>query len=383
VHYFLATEAPGKSEVDAFVEKVQKRVDKAVRRAEGGDHFADRVHIITKSIDKLDWLETAYTTPLPGFAIDRFQRIRELGSWADVTKYDPALEAASGWPWSDNLGYAAHEVQRFNYESDLDDRVRDPKWTTFYLLYDEPLWSSGNNTWDVELPDAATMAGFDTLLVDLQHRCDTSLMEYGNCDAWDQIQDFWLCQPDDPTVCDLELARYITTYHREGRWLADASELLGYLSEGGTFRMQLRGARGGHFVTTRLLFGNEGKGGHPYRTEKLWTGGGFDENYDDNHPPITIDVPADATKVHLSVIVTGHGFGNTPNCSEFCDHQHNFEAGGQTFTAEHPTIEDQEGCLKQIPQGAVATSTAPGGSTAPAGALGCRSSPGCSTSPTR
>ncbi|MFT4627319.1 MAG: hypothetical protein ACI8PZ_006003, partial [Myxococcota bacterium] len=29
------------------------------------------------------------------------------------------------------------------------------------------------------------------------------------------------------------------------------------------------------------------------------------------------------------------------------------EVGGQTFIAEHPTIDDQEGCLKQIGQGAV------------------------------
>ena len=65
------------------------------------------------------------------------------------------------------------------------------------------------------------MASFDTLLVDIRHICDTASQEYGNCDAWDAVERLMLCSVDDPSDCSEELARYITTYHREGRWLAD------------------------------------------------------------------------------------------------------------------------------------------------------------------
>ena len=190
--------------------------------------------------------------------------------------------------------------------------------------------------------------------MDLEHACDPTRDEFGNCDAWDAIQTLFVCDEADPESCDdLELARYITTYHREGRWLADASPMLPFLRSGGERRFHLQGARGGHFVSARLLFANTGKGTAPLAIERLWEGGSFDENYDANHPPIEVAVPADATKAELVVVLSGHGFGNDPNCAEFCDHQHTFTVGSASYTADHPNMGDQEGCLKQVDQGTV------------------------------
>jgi hypothetical protein len=68
---------------------------------------------------------------------------------------------------------------------------------------------------------------------------------------------------------------------------------------------------------------------------------------------MTIDVPADATRVHLSVTLTGHGLTDAYNCAEFCDHQHTFSVGGESYLASHPEMGSIEGCLDQIDNGTV------------------------------
>jgi len=103
----------------------------------------------------------------------------------------------------------------------------------------------------------------------------------------------------------------------------------------------------------RLLLGNRGKGGVPYHVEHLWEGGNWGDDYNDLHPPIEVDIPADATKVYLQATLSGHGMSDQHNCAEFCDHQHSFTVGNQTYVAEHPAMGDLEGCLKQIHLGTV------------------------------
>lgn len=354
VHWFFVTTGGG---VQGFVDGMVGRIEGVLELlpAELADHWRSRAHVVTERADRLDsWIPDALAVTGRGFGIDRFQRIRHFGNLADVTRFSPELQAAGAWSWEDNLAYLGHEVQYYNYESDRQDAMDAVDWTSVYLHYDEDLASTGRTDVDVELPDAATMATFDTLLVELQHTCDPTRDEFGNCDAWDAIQTIFACEADDPTSCgDLELARYITTYHREGRWLADASPMLPMIREGGKRRFHLRGPRGGHFVSARLLLANRGQATKPFAITPLWEGGSFDETYDESHPPMTIDVPADATGADLVVVLSGHGFGNGPNCAEFCDHQHTFTIGGQSWTADHPNMGDQEGCLEQIDQGTV------------------------------
>jgi hypothetical protein len=50
-----------------------------------------------------------------GLVIDRFQRIQGMGSFADVVRYDQAAADAGGWPWSNNVAYAAYEARRHNF----------------------------------------------------------------------------------------------------------------------------------------------------------------------------------------------------------------------------------------------------------------------------
>lgn len=356
VHYFFATQTGDEAAMQAFADAMDVRLDSALM--ELGEAWEpwwrERVHVLTEPIGgRTDWVGQAFGSGAPGFGVDRFQRIRHIGQLADVLRPNNDLAQAGYWSWEANVAYVAHEARYYNYRSDLQDRLDAVDWDEHYLFYDEGIWQTGRSTATVELPDAATMAGYDTLWVDLSHLCDPSLQEFGNCDAWDANNQLHLCDPDEPAVCDDLVARWITTYHREGRWLVDASEALPRLKEGGTQRFRYGGARGGHYITARLLFANTGKGAVPFAMEPLWEGGGWGETYNDDHGPMEITVPADATAVHLSVTVTGHGMSDPHNCAEFCDHQHRFTVGGDTFVAEHPEMGDRLGCRNQIENGTV------------------------------
>jgi Peptide-N-glycosidase F, C terminal len=354
VHYFFLTTDTGAS---SFAESMAERISGALGTlsAEEQEWWAPRLHAVTKQADRLDgWVAEAMTAGGEGFAIDRFQRVRQFGGLADVTRFDPALDSAGYWPWQANLAYVAHEAQYYNHESDRQDRLDAVQWTPVYLFHDDPIAATGNSTVDVDLPDAATLATFDTLWIDLTHACDPTQMEFGNCDAWDAIETLYLCAVDDPTDCTEELARYITTYHREGRWLADASQLLPLLADGGRRRFQLGGTRFGHFNSLQLLFGKTRADGRvPFAMERLWEGGNWTETYDAEHPPLTVQIPADATEVKLHVTLSGHGGESDDNCSEFCNHVHTFTVNGVPYVASHDDIGDDQGCLKQIDQGTV------------------------------
>ena len=68
---------------------------------------------------------------------------------------------------------------------------------------------------------------------------------------------------------------------------------------------------------------------------------------------LAVPIPASAKKVELRAIISGHG-GATDNCAEFCNHQHEFTVGGKALLKDYPEVGDQEGCLAQIGQGALA-----------------------------
>ncbi len=353
-YFFVSMEDSGK--VGDFTDGMDSRIEGVLSKKNEANRswWSERLHVVTKGSPRIkNWVSDAMTASGQGFAIDRFQKLRAFGGLADVTRPSNELNSAGAWPWEANLAYIGHEALYYNFEAEREDELALTDWTVRYLFVDEHLAGSSKTHVDVDLPDAATMATFDTMLIDLTHACDNSSQEFGNCDAWDAVQKLALCRPDDPDTCDMELARYITTYHREGRWLADASQLLPWLKEGGVHRMQVQGSRHGHDNTVRILLGNQGKGAVPFALEELWKGGSWNADYNANHPPVTIDVPADAKRVYLQALLSGHGMSDAHNCAEFCDHQHTFTVGGGSFVASHPAMGDQEGCLKQIGLGTV------------------------------
>ncbi|MEC8276964.1 MAG: peptide-N-glycosidase F-related protein [Myxococcota bacterium] len=154
-------------------------------------------------------------------------------------------------------------------------------------------------------------------------------------------------------ACDTEIGRWITSYARGGHWIMDSSPALAMLKEGGDREIRFQSSYSyGNTLTFHLS--NQGKSGQAQQMIPLFTGGSFNENYNSAYEPVEVDVPADATRVELYAVISGHGWGaEVENCAEFCNHTHHFTVNGTEFIKEHPEAGMATGCIDQIPQGTV------------------------------
>ena len=382
VHYFFVSRATDAASVAKSLALMQAQLDSVLPALPEGsnpgqrDWWKARLHLVQGSgRDLQNWVGNllrqtgaAATIGGYGFAIDRFQRLRGVGNYADIARYDPGLQAAGQWPWQNALQYAAHMPIYFNYESDREDALLAQKKVTAVKVYDHELLA-GSVEKDVTLPDAVTMSKFDTLQVDLNMACpkkdkfeewqisqDLKPENY-NCGPWDYIVQIDLLDDDGKTW--RELARFISTYHRAGRYLVDASQALPMLTKGGKRHIRYNVSPPWNLQTydTEMTwrFIDNSKGMRPTQSAFLYAGGGFNADYNMNHAtPVMVDIPKTAKKVELRAIITGHGGVAPDNCSEFCNHQHEFTVGGKAFLKQFDdTIGDDEGCLKQIDKGVV------------------------------
>ena len=62
-------------------------------------------------------------------------------------------------------------------------------------------------------------------------------------------------------------------------------------------------------------------------------------NVDSQIDPVTVSIPADATKVEAHITATGHGFGFTSNCAEFCQMRQDVMVNG-TVHSVNPWRDD-------------------------------------------
>lgn len=307
------------------------------------DAWADRLHVLDVDAGALDgWLGEALTgVGTGGFALDLRQRIRGLGSAADVTR-----DARGEWPWENNLAYFAHDLAWL-----VEDEARTAAWEAAAPgATDVRLWDgevlSGFAEIDVALPPAEAMADFDTLTLEIDLRCpDPTRAEPGNCGAWDYLAH--LSRVDGPEP--VELARFITPYHREARWRVDITPMLPHLADGGSARLRWEFAPEWNPQPTEtritLRLADTGRPVRPQRAVRVGRGGPFG-----GAPPpqvTTVDIPSDAAATTLYAVITGHG-GATRNCAEFCDHQHAFAIGDDRYTAAHPEAGTATGCLDRL-----------------------------------
>lgn len=341
-HYFFCSyQTDAAADVQSMSVAMGQALDQLVPEKQAW--WVDRVHFVTAPAFEVPGAFGAAVQAHPSFAfaIDRFQRWRAVG-----LLLFPGSDQATA-----ELSYLTHEVRWFNFEWARQSALDAEEDVTVITLFDGQ--NVKNEIAEVELPDAATMAGFDTMRIDLEANCPGH--DEQNCGEWDYVSWFHLCaDPEDPETCDVEVARWITTYGREGRWVTDISPMLALLQEGGTTRFRYNGGNA-YDVTLRLYLSNRGKGGHPDEAVFLWPGKDpFDENYNVDRPPIVLDVPDDVIKVELYALITGHGFGvDTKNCAEFCNHTHHFSVNGTEFVKAHPEADDMWGCMKQIEIGTV------------------------------
>jgi hypothetical protein len=290
------------------------------------------------------------------YGIDRFQRGREIGSINDWIN--------SG---SDSTHWA-YEAKTWDYEFKQEIRLSDPGIDAVTISpgdWHSGGWSAGYSSfWNATIDLPNNLEEYDTLEIFHEHTCEDRRDIYVDsngdkkgCHEWDYLAYLKLCESVDSNSCGREVARWITTYGREGRWLTDISPYLFMLENDEEMRFKYEGAnRGG--MTIKLLFSNWGEGKQAFSGIKLFGGGNFDGSYNNESKykrQENFTVPAEATAVRIVATITGHGFGqDTANCAEFCDHEHHYYVGGNHAFEWHPIVHDNQGCENDIANGVIA-----------------------------
>jgi len=346
VHYFFVP-AGDNPDIEGTLAALEEKVDAAT--SADAAWWADRVHYVTSPPSALaNWAGEVLKDPRWGFGIDRAQRIRYVGSFADPTRYD------SGESWfGPNVSMVANEATYYDFEADREARLAAADATIVELWTQNPVaQETGPYDVDRELPDAVDMAGFDTLEFDMMMTC-VGDGEFGDCPQWDYDVYLYLCDAVDPTICDTEIGHWITSYHREGRWVHDVSGILPMLADGGTRRFRI-GISDPWEVSLSLRFSNQDKAQAPSETTPLFAGQyTFDEVYNANYPDIVLAVPSDAVKVEIASVITGHGMSPPHNCCEFANTDHHFYVNGTDNMRDFPMVGDDLGCMAQIVEGTV------------------------------
>jgi hypothetical protein len=161
--------------------------------------------------------------------------------------------------------------------------------------------------------------------------------------------------------CDREVARWITPYWREGRWVTDISQMLPLLARGGrhTFRWyskhQFDPREVPYVISLSLRFSNQNRGMRPVELRNLWSSEGerWDSTYDARHAPVRFTVPAGVRKVEVYSLITGHG-AEVGQCAEFCNHTHHFAVNGQApHSLRFPEAQTMLGCADRVNEGVV------------------------------
>ena len=392
VHFVISSfDADARADVEELAAAAETAL--AGLPATDRDHWRARLHFVTVPVWQAGgWLGDVFAqTGWLWFGVDSFQRMRQFGLVLDIVRDAP------------DLTFVSRELVYFAFEAARHDRMEaETDVTTVPVFAAERVHTT---TVDVQLPPAVEMATFDGLEIDASFFCPGHIDE--NCGEWDYLAHLWVCerplvaenphadtpcQPavtgDDPIpadtlpcqcetplgavvdrthvcnadgsgygacgcACDTEMARWVTTYRREGRWVTDVSDMLALLRSGGTQRLRLN-AGNPYDVDLALRFLRRGSGLHPAEARPLFHGGAFDLHYNEGREPVAFTVPEGVERVRLVAWITGHGFGvERANCAEFCNHTHHFEVNGVEFVKSHPEAGLAYGCYFQVPQGVV------------------------------
>jgi hypothetical protein len=354
VELFFASVGTDAAARDASLAVLQGEIAAAFAAMSADDvgWWTPRVHYVTARAQELDgWLGELMTSPRWGVGLDRFQRIRYIGSYADYSRYD----SGQGW-FAPNIAMVANEPRYYDFEAERETRLDAESATVIQVftgqVASDPDWAGVTTTADVTLPDAAEMAGYDTLELDLALGCQGD-GEFGDCPAWDYDVDLRLCDEADPNVCTTQIGRWITTYHRLGRWVHDVSGFLPLLAAGGQRRFAFY-TQQPYELYLSLRLSSAGKAEQPSETLPLWNATvEFNETYNDSFAPITLAIPADAAKVELVTALTGHGMSQPGNCCEFCNTTHTFTVNSTPHVRDFPGAGSAEGCMQQVDAGTV------------------------------
>lgn len=351
--FFFGSDENSESAREDALATLQDEIDDALSDMSDDDRawWESRIHYVEGRYRDVDgWIGETIQSPGWGTMLDREQRIRYIGSFADVSRYDNGV----GW-FAPNISMAANEAVYANFLAERQHRL-DQEDATIVTLWDHELisdtgWAGVRGSTTVTLPDAATMAGFDTLEFDLDMGCNGD-GEYGTCPAWDYLVYLYICEEGQTEGCSTEFGRWITTYHREGRYVHDASALLPLLGEGGSRTFEFYTTQE-YEITLHLRLSNRGKTERPSQATWLFGGGAFNVDYNSAYEPIDVAIPASATKVELATVISGHGQVSPGTCAEFCPTEHHFYVNGTDNVRELDNAGTETGCMDMVDQGVV------------------------------
>lgn len=158
----------------------------------------------------------------------------------------------------------------------------------------------------------------------------------GGCDPWDRLAYVQVVEnAGTSTEKVVEIGRFITPYGVGGTWTQDVTDLRPVLTGTREVRSFIdTWVNPGWLVDVSLSF----EGGTPARkaleVRPLYFG--YYGYGDPNNPPDNYllekseQIPQNATGAAVRVLATGHGFGATENCAEFCQKEHTLVAGAVT-----------------------------------------------------
>ena len=355
------------------------------------------------------------------FAIDRNQRVREVGQLGQLARAGLSADLTYLANEPRYYEFEAQLEERLRMQNATVIPVVSNQRVDYW---EGPRnWRDAVQYGDAMFPDPATLARFDTLEVDFAMHCPNG--RDGECGAWDYIADLRICEepsgmpdagadaspdasPDAMSTadaaaddsgdgaamsedaamdgsesdagvsdtgvadagetfrprragCDREVARWITPYWREGRWVTDISQMLPLIARGGrhTFRWyskhQFDPREVPYFISLSFRLSNRNRGMRPAELRTLWSSEGerFDSMYDSRHAPQRFTVPAGTRKVELYSVITGHG-AETGQCAEFCNHTHHFALnGGTPNSIRFPEAQTTQGCADRVNEGVV------------------------------
>lgn len=394
-HLFFGSYNANTEQTSRSIRGIQTQVEEALGRLAPDARSAldGRIHYIMQPVQGLEGPigDLARREPRNmlnySFSIDRFGRLREHGLLRDPTAQESAVD----------IRWIAEEVKGYNFEFDRQQRLEAEEDVEIVTLAEALPHRGGNTTFEVELPSSEALASFDTMGIDMLMDCPDHTHE--NCNPWDYSAPLYLCgtamregcgdgqhDSEGGEACDdgntvsgdgcsaycelegedqrlswcpdpIEFAYWITTYKRPGRWVHDITPMLAHFHQGGQRRMRFHVGTNGHsyLLTIKLRLARRTEAiGRPMETLRLWSGGAYNEGYNDAQALHEVQIPQGVKRVEYVAHITGHGMSGSMNCSEFCAHNHRIQVDdGPTHEKDHSVADVRRGCQAEVGTGVV------------------------------
>jgi len=393
-YIFVSDSADAEARIDDLV-RVERSIEAgllvAVRDDAARQAWRDRIHYATGRARELDGGIGDYVRSELAFGLTP-ESIVDLGDRGTVglpapvvfgitpdQRFDPGDNLSPSVGQSETLGMAAFLGHFYNWRVALEHELARASGHVVSIIDERTTRRIIDST--SSLPDNLMVEHLDSRgnvvapsvkanRATLEVAIDCEARNPFACSEWDRIANISVCT-DATCAARSELVRWITPYWRRGlqRYRLDFSHLIGLLNGGETtFRVELgpdweRPTEWRLEVDLRLEHVDPNPGVPPNAPPPATTPAGawpafasqgFGADYGGEGMMFT--VPAEATRVELAVLVSGHGQTAGDNCAEWCDHRHVFAVDGVEIPPilhQGAAIGEPRGCANLSKQGVI------------------------------